>query len=277
VVDPWRSILDLEAFSIWKHSGSSSLLWIHGKRLYFTPSYFAEAHVSILSSRCRKEYPFVCCCLSISFAEAHNFLLPSSSIIQDIQGICAVGLASLAFYYCDFRDDQKKGLRGLLSSLLVQLCDQSDAYYGVLSDFYSAHRSGEQQASDEALVQCLKQMLKLPKEPTVYIIIDALDECPATSGLPTPREEVLELVTELVRLQIPDLRICVTSRPEADIEPVFGPLAFQSVTLHRESGQAQDIAEYVKYVVNMYPKMRTWRQEDKEHVIEVLTGKADGM
>jgi hypothetical protein len=188
-----------------------------------------------------------------------------------------MGLASLAFYYCDFRDDRKKGLRGLLSSLLVQLCDQSDAYYCVLSEIYSTHRNGEQQASDNALVQCLKQLLELPKEPTVYIVIDALDECPATTGLPTPREEVLGLVRELVGLRVPSLRICVTSRPEADIEPVLGPLAFRSVTLHGERGQAQDIAEYVNFVVNTDPKMRTWRKADKEHVIEVLTRRADGM
>jgi hypothetical protein len=188
----------------------------------------------------------------------------------------AAGLASVAFFYCDFRDDQKKGLRPLLSSLLVQLCGQSDAYYQILFTFYEAHDSGEQQASDNELLQCLEQMLKLPEQPTVYIIIDALDECP-TTGLPSRREEVLNLVNELVRLQIPNLRICVTSRLEADIEPVLDPLAFRSVSLHGECGQVQDIAEYVKFVVNTDPKMGRWRQADKEHVIQVLTSKADGM
>jgi hypothetical protein len=62
------------------------------------------------------------------------------------------GLASLAFFYCDFRDDEKKALRPLLSSLLVQLCGHSDAaFYSILSDFYLAHDSGEQQASDTEL------------------------------------------------------------------------------------------------------------------------------
>ncbi len=190
----------------------------------------------------------------------------------------ATGLASLCFFYFDFRDDQKKGLGPLLSSLLVQLCGHSDAaYYSILSNFYSAHDSGEQQASDSELLQCLKQMLLLPKPPTVYVVIDALDECPTTTGLPSPREEVLGLVKELVGLQIPKLRICVTSRPEADVEPVLGPLAFRSVSLHGESGQVHDIEEYVKFVVNTDPKMRRWRVVDKELVIESLTQRADGM
>lgn len=39
------------------------------------------------------------------------------------------GLASLAFFYCDFKDDKKKDRRvnGLLSSLLVQLCHQPES------------------------------------------------------------------------------------------------------------------------------------------------------
>lgn len=187
------------------------------------------------------------------------------------------GLASLAFFYCDFRDHQKKRLRGLLSSLLVQLCGHSDAYYRVLSDFYESHDNGEQQASDSELFQCLKQILELPEQSVVYIVIDALDECPAMIGLPSPREEVLELVKDLVRLQIQTLRLCVTSRPEADIEVVLTPLAFHSVSLHDENGQAQDITEYIKFVVNTDPKIRAWRRADKELVIEVLTRKADGM
>jgi len=191
--------------------------------------------------------------------------------------MCTTGLASLAFFYCDFRDEQKKAIRGLVSSLLVQLCDQSDAYYGVVYDFYTAHRNGDQHASDNELAQLLKQILALPKQPTVYVVIDALDECPTTGNLPSPREEVLGLVKDLVGLQIPNLQMYVTSRPEPDIEPSLGPLASVSVSLHRENGQVLDIEQYVKSVVATDPRMKSWKCSDKELVIEVLTKKADGM
>ena len=191
--------------------------------------------------------------------------------------MCELGLASLAFFYCDFREGQKRHRRGLLSSLLVQLCQQSDAYYDALSKFYSEHNDGSQHASDSELAQCLKNLLALPGQATAYIVIDALDECPIATGLSSPREEVLGFVEELVRLQVPDMRICVTSRPEADIEPVLGPLAFRSVSLHGENGQVQDIAEYVKFVVSTDRNMKKWRKEDKDLVIQVLTEKAGGM
>ena len=187
------------------------------------------------------------------------------------------GLASLAFFYFDFREDQKKDLRGLLSSLLIQLCEQSDAYSAILSDFYVAHRRGLQHASDTELVSCLKDMLKLPGQATVHIIIDALDECPITTGLPSPREKVLEFLEDLVDVKIPNLRICVTSRLEADIVPVLEPLAFRSVSLHGESGQVEDIAKYIRSVIHTKREMGRWKDTDKQLVIDVLTKKSDGM
>src|SRR5229473_2847343 len=82
----------------------------------------------------------------------------SSVVIEDIRTLQKSGLASLAFFYCDFRDDQKKDRRGLLSSLLVQLGEQSDNYSAILSKFYEAHRRGSQQsyASDSELADCQK-------------------------------------------------------------------------------------------------------------------------
>src|SRR6266852_4968778 len=150
---------------------------------------------------------------SLSIVHVRKLIqFPSSAVIEDIRILQKSGLASLAFFYCDFRDDQKKDLRGLLSSLLVQLGGQSDAYSTVLSDFYMTHGRGSQHASDTELVDCLKDMLNLPGQATVHIVIDALDECPVTTGLVFARKKVLELVEELVNLHIPNLRICVTSR-----------------------------------------------------------------
>lgn len=187
------------------------------------------------------------------------------------------GLASFAFFYCDFKDDQKKDLRPLLSSMLVQLCDQSDTYCDVLSELYSAHHRGSQDPSDDALAQCLKLLLTLPGQAPVYIVIDALDECPVTTDTPSPRDKVIGLVEDLVDLQIPDLRICITSRPEPDIHLVLDSLTFRYISLHDERGHIQDIADYIKSVVNKDLMMEKWGPEVKDLVIEVLTGKADRM
>jgi hypothetical protein len=188
------------------------------------------------------------------------------------------GLASLAYFYCDFRDDKKKDLRGLLSSLLVQLCHQSDFYCDTVSSLYKEQiTSSHDYPSDDALRLCLKNILKLPGQAPVYLVVDALDECPTASHFPSPRDKVLMLVRELMAFQFPNLRICVTSRPQSDIRVVLKTLSFRSISLHDESGHREDIARYIKSVVHTDPKMRAWRAGDKEQVINVLIHKIDGM
>ena len=191
--------------------------------------------------------------------------------------LCDAGKASLAYFYFDFRDVDKQNLRNLLPSLLIQLSAQSDPRCDILSRLYSTHQRGIQKPSDRAMIECLKQMLTLEGQGPTYIILDALDECPVTTSIPSPREEVLELMEDLVGLHLPDLHICVTSRPEPDIQIVLECLTERPVSLHDESGQKEDIANYVSSSVHSDRRMGRWREEDKELVIKTLSGKADGM
>ena len=191
--------------------------------------------------------------------------------------LCDAGKGSLAYFYFDFRDIDKQNLCHLLPSLLIQLSAQSDPCCDVLSRLYSSHNRGVKMPSDRAMIECLKEMLTHEAQGPTYIIMDALDECPTSSGIPSPREDVLGLVDELVGLQIPNLHICVTSRPENDIYTVLEPLTLRPVSLHDESGQQEDIANYVVSFVRSDRRMRRWREEDKELVIKTLSEKADGM
>ena len=202
----------------------------------------------------------------------------SSAIIEDIRAMRKAGLASLAFFYCDFRDDRKKELRGLLSSFLVQLYHQSDSYFHILSKFYSDHDKGSRPPSDDALAGCLKKLLNLPGLAPVYLIVDGLDECPNPSVVrsKSPRAKVLSLIKELVTLQIQNLRICVTGRPEPDIKDVLDPLIFRLVSLHDENGQRRDIEDYIKSVINS-SEIKWWNEEDRKLAIDVLIEKSNGM
>ena len=189
------------------------------------------------------------------------------------------GQASMAYFYFDFRDIGKQHRRDLVLSLLTQLSARSGPRCDTLSRIYSGHDNGARQPSDETLTQCLKEMLTLPDQRPIYLIMDALDECSDTSGIPSPRDQVLQLVKDLVCLHVPNLHICVTSRPEVDIRDVLEPLTSRRVSLHDQSGQINDIVDYVRSIVysDSEPIMRRWRKEDKELVIETLSEQADGM
>ncbi|KAN0136416.1 hypothetical protein V8E53_005784 [Lactarius tabidus] len=224
----------------WRADGS--LLWIHGK---------AGSGKSVLCS----------------------------AIINDVTTLSKAGSASMAYFYFDFRDLDKQSRRNLLSSLLVQLSTSSNAFCDILSRLYLAHNNGAGQASNNDLTQCLKDMLTLPDQRPVYLIVDALDECPNTSDIPSARKRVLDLVKDLIGLRLPNLRICITSRPELDIGEALEPLASQTVSLETELGQEKDISDYVRSVVysDSGTLMKRWREEDKEHVIKTLSERADGM
>jgi NACHT domain len=201
----------------------------------------------------------------------------SSSIIQDIMVLRDAGGASMAYFYFDFRDVDQQKLRDLLRSLLIQLSARSDPCCDILFRLYFNHDRGVEKPNDRAMIQCLKEMLTLEVQRPTYIILDAIDECPITASAPSPREEVLELLKDLLDLDLPNLHICVTSRPELDIQAVLEPLASYPVSLHDESGQKEDIIEYIHAFVHSDRRMQRWRDQDKDLVIKTLSEKANGM
>jgi NACHT domain len=204
-------------------------------------------------------------------------VFPSSTIIEEIKTMQEPGDASLAMYYYDFREDKKKDLFGLLSSVLFQLCEQSNSYHPILSTFYSTHLNGARAPSNDELIRCLIDLVKLPGSQQVYLIVDALDECPSTSSLSSPREELLSLLEDLVEEQLPNLRICVTSRPEVDIKTILEPLAFRSVSLQDATGQQKDIRDYIESMVRTNKNMQSWSSHHKQRVTDVLTRRSGGM
>jgi hypothetical protein len=207
--------------------------------------------------------------------------LISSAIIEDLWPVSDARTSYLGYFFFDFKDTAKQDNRALLSSLLIQLSDQFDSCFDAFFDMYSKHGRGSQQPSEVALVRCLKKMLIVLGQAPIYLIVDALDECPTTSkplGAPLSRQEVLEVVKELVGLRLPNLHICITSRPEVDIRNAIEQLGCLTVSLHDRDGQREDIATYVRSVVHSDKYQATkWSGEVKERVVETLTRKADGM
>lgn len=108
----------------------------------------------------------------------------------------------MAYFYCDFRDDDKQNCRNLTRDKCPR------------------------KSSDETLTKCLTDMLSLPAQVPIYLIVDALDECPNNSGMPIPREEILDLVKNRVGLHPSNLHwlhIYVTSRSWIDIQTILEP------------------------------------------------------
>jgi len=202
--------------------------------------------------------------------------LLSAAIIEDIEIMCKSVPASMAYFVFDFNDDHKQSCHDMTTSLLTQLSAQSKSYRDILFRLYSGHNRGTRTPSNRVVTECLKEMLSLPDQGPVYIILDAIDECPNTRGVPSPREELLGLVKELVESH-PNLRLCVTCRRECDISSVLDPLNPFRLSLQDEPGQKADIVKYVTDIMHSDSDFRMWRDYDKKLVIGTLSERADGM
>jgi ankyrin repeat protein len=203
-----------------------------------------------------------------------------SSIIENIrdQDKCQLGSTKLAIFYFDFRNKAKQDARDFLSSVIDQLCQQSDELFKVLSTSHSNHPSSTgERPSVKVLLECLEGMLALPGQGTIYIVIDALDECPCSFGQDTGRDRVLNIMKRLIESNLPHLRFCATSRPEGDIKSVFEAMTRSPSTVSLEERQMEEIAQYVKSVVKTDAKMGQWPEEVQAEVIDTLAENSRGM
>ena len=186
------------------------------------------------------------------------------------------GSAHIAFFFFDFNDEKKQNAHALLVSLLHQLSDKDDAFLDILHGY---HKRNLSPPGESELTQCLEDMVRVSKVP-VFLVVDALDESPNTLGVPSKRYNVLQLIKGLMQWNAPNLRLCVTSRREDDIESTLSPFKSTSthISLDGNDKQKLDIDEYIKSTVDSdaYSKLG-WTDDDKRLVIKTLSNKADGM
>lgn len=240
------------------------------------PPVFLSLTVPAIHSWFGEEHPLVCRFYNLSLHCSLAFLT-SSAIIKRTLSLSDGGGASVAYFYFDFRHENKKHLHDLLPSLLFQFAAHSIPCCDIISRVYRAHGIGTQQPSDETLIKCLTDMFSAMTPHPIYIILDALDECPNISDVRPPRERVLSLIKDLVDLRLPNLHICVTSRPEIDIRNRLEPLTSSCISLNDQTGQKEDIAKYIRFEVDKIANERSWREDEKGLVIVTLSENADGM
>jgi hypothetical protein len=132
-----------------------------------------------------------------------KLMLPfSSTIIENIEAMCKTEGALMGYFYFDLRHNLKQILLNMVSSLLMQLSTRSKLCCDALARLHSAHDGGADTPRGAVLTDCLKQILSRASQTPVYLILDALDGCSNTSGMPSPREEVLRLVKKKYASQI---------------------------------------------------------------------------
>lgn len=122
------------------------------------------------------------------------------------------------------------------------------------------------------LLSALNTVLELPGEN--FLIIDALDECPAQEN---GRDELCKHLKDLATSE--RLHILVTGRNEPDLEDGLVGSNGLARTSIRNSLVDADIRLYVQSQLEVNPRFKrmTWLSEVKDDILQTLESKSRGM
>ncbi|KAM0460131.1 hypothetical protein ACHAO4_002262 [Trichoderma viride] len=236
----WLCDIDPSSIEVFKawEEGKSSLLWLHGK---------AGSGKSILTS----------------------------SVIKHLQdGHAPKPSTALAYYYFSFSDIKKQNVDGMLASLIKQICSRRPNKQ--LLDRLGGYMVKEQRPDTKTLGEVL--ITSLFGYSDVYVVIDALDECPV---LNERRERLLESLDYILANAPDSLHVFLTSRKEPDIDTqirahLSEPCKMEIDLLAHREILNRDIRHYIDSRLAT-KKFKSWPENIKMEAKESLFNKADCM
>jgi predicted glycosyltransferase len=172
----------------------------------------------------------------------------------------------IAWLYCNYKSRNEQTEIELLAALLKHLVQ--DETPGVVKIVKTLQEQCAARRSKPALEE-LKKTLQdvMASLSTVYIVIDALDECPSDDGT---RRQLLACIRELQSFA--DLRLMVTSRHIHEITDEFQDATTIEVRAHDE-----DVTRFVTGQMDRLPRCIQRDAELQKLVQEKITGGIDGM
>jgi len=175
----------------------------------------------------------------------------------------------LSFFFCQNTDDRLNNAVAILKGLIYLLLLQDSSLLSYLNDLYD--RMGKEvfdvtnnnANAFDALSNVFRQMVQHPRSETVFLAVDALDEC--EDGLP----DLLGLIRE-TSLQENRLKWIVTSRNHVGVD--------ESLALSLEVNSEavlRAIEVYIHHKVSQVPSLRS-NPAQRAIVQGKLLAKADG-
>jgi hypothetical protein len=191
-----------------------------------------------------------------------------STAIEDVRHACEQDPdASHAFFYFSFSDDRKQSDGDLLRSLVAQIGWREPGLSMLRRAYEDAKRSVPGPDELEAiLLACVRSCSK------VYLLVDALDECPE---LNQTLQSVLERLERLTR-DAPNLRVFATSRELDKIRMSMQALPAEPLRVMTRAVDA-DIQVYVAKEVSRDRSLGKLKPEMRSLIESSIASQADGM
>lgn len=171
------------------------------------------------------------------------------------------------YYKYQNRETQKS--KDIVGTIIKQLARKKEVLPKSLVEL---HREYSRQDELPSQVKLQAQLVEISQSfDQVYIIIDALDECP-------DQDLILPLITALIQ-ESSKVKICVTSRIEQNIRKSFAKLACPTLEIEAKKVD-RDIAVFVDAEIDRLSKDYEWGTIDlalKAKIKTALVTKSNGM
>ena len=176
----------------------------------------------------------------------------------------------LAFFYFTFSDESKQNESVMMRTLCWQLSGQVENSNEEFDRLFCHRKPGL--PAPMVMVDYLRRLLQ--KFQHVYVILDALDECPQNGA----RENVLEKLEAMRKWSLQGLHLFVTSRDEVNIRNSLG--TSPNTTFHqikmKNAEIDKDIANFIEGRLNDDRRLQKWSAS--RGIIQKKLGKrAQGM
>ena len=186
------------------------------------------------------------------------------------------------FAYYSYRYPDRDLPANLVSSWIKQLCLKRESLPKDIQDFFRKAYSNAKTPNLDDLMPRFFSLLGLYNK--VFIVIDALDECRATTteatpGRPKYRREVLNLLQQLVSTTSfkANTKLFITSRPETDIKDTIKSYPVIKVDVDQVN---PDIRKFLRDELALRIQDNRLKTRDpglKEEILEIIARKAKGM
>ena len=104
---------------------------------------------------------------------------------------------------------------------------------------------------------------------TVYILVDALDECLKV-------RQILDFIQTVHAWGLDQCHLLVTSRKEPQIADLMRSIKIMEVDMSQMPVD-NDIKRYIEFILQSSADLRKWNEKEKVSIRDALFGKAKGM
>jgi hypothetical protein len=154
----------------------------------------------------------------------------------------------------------------LLSSLIRQLSDAAKELPRVTFALADEFRGSGREPGTRKLFSALNSIIK-SFDQKVFIVIDALDECPEKADH-AKRQDLLDQINELLSEKNENLHLLTTSRKEVDIQESLQAVA--TAKLDIQTAFRGDIEFFVGKRLKEVPRLARWSIEIREEIKSTL-------